>query len=47
MPKVKRLVPPLKDVPDEVYADSGEDSDFNKSKIELENSLRLIQRDLG
>lgn len=47
IPKVKRLVPPLKDVPDEIYEDSANDSDYKLSRIETETKVREIMKDLG
>lgn len=31
---VRKVIPPLRDVPDEIQIDSGEDSDFKVTKIE-------------
>jgi hypothetical protein len=38
--RMKKLIPPLKDVPDEVWADSGDDSDQRQNKRELEQNIR-------
>ena len=34
--RFSKLVPPLKDIPDEIFQDSGEDSDFKANKLEIE-----------
>ena len=34
--RLSKLVPPLKDIPDEIFQDSGEDSDFKANKLEIE-----------
>ena len=34
--RLSKLVPTLKDIPDEIFQDSGEDSDFKANKLEIE-----------
>ena len=44
----KKFIPPLKDIPDEIYADSsGEDQEMRLKKLDLETSIRQIMAELG
>lgn len=47
VPRVRKLIPPLKDVPDEIYDDSGNDSDYKISRLETESQIKLIFKELG